>query len=99
MMAPVGLGMRFSRLKTLRASSKGQALLTWAWARNSELTSILGVALAFAAGAAKTCALTLGMLASACKTGFLLLLSAGLAMSGERLNSVIWDGRTLGLLD
>src|SRR5581483_3000673 len=43
MMAPVGFGMRFSRLKTLRASSNGQALLTWAWARSSEFTSILGV--------------------------------------------------------
>jgi hypothetical protein len=39
------------------------------------------------------------MLASACKTGFLLLLRAGLAMSGERWNSAIWDGRTLVLLD
>ncbi len=42
MMAPVGFGIRFSRLRTLRASSKGHALLTWAWANSSELISILG---------------------------------------------------------
>src|SRR5680860_696756 len=44
MMAPVGFGIRFSRLSTFRASSNGQALLTWAWARSSELTSIFGLA-------------------------------------------------------
>ena len=52
MMAPVGFGMRFSRLRILRASSKGQALLTWACAISYESTSSFGAAFfAVAAGA------------------------------------------------
>jgi hypothetical protein len=61
MMAPVGFGIRFKRLKTLRASSKGQALLTWAWASSSELISIFGVR-AFL----RPLRSASGMLASAC---------------------------------
>src|SRR5262245_30624967 len=61
MMAPVGFGMRFKRLNTLRASSKGQALLTWACANSSVLISIFG-ARAFLRAAR----LASGMLASAC---------------------------------
>src|SRR5215475_3251406 len=61
MMAPVGFGIRFSRLKTLRASSKGQALLTWAWANSSELISIFGVRAFLRALKSAS-----GMLASAC---------------------------------
>ena len=61
MMAPVGFGIRFSRLRTLRASSKGQALLTWAWASSSELISIFGVRAFLRAPRSAS-----GMLASAC---------------------------------
>src|SRR4030067_2628199 len=64
MMAPVGFGIRFSRLQTLRASSRGQALLTWACARSSGLTSIFG--LTFSVGLAAMrggASLACGMLA------------------------------------
>src|SRR5215813_10920110 len=61
MMAPVGFGMRLRRLSTFRASSKGHALLTWAWARSSELISIFGVRAFLRVARAAS-----GMLASAC---------------------------------
>src|SRR5215831_4729753 len=61
MMAPVGFGMRLSRLSTLRASSNGQALLTWAYAKRSVSTSILG-----APGFLRPLSSASGMLASAC---------------------------------
>src|SRR5262249_14741562 len=61
MMAPVGFGMRLSRLSTLRASSNGQALLTWAYAKSSVSTSILG-----APGFLRPLSSASGMLASAC---------------------------------
>src|SRR4029077_4976459 len=63
MMAPVGFGIRFKRLRTLRASSKGQALLTWACANSSELISIFGVRALLLPRAPSSAS---GMLASAC---------------------------------
>src|SRR5262245_42241009 len=64
MMAPVGLGMRFSRLKSLRAS----ALLTWAYARSSELSPILGLCLGLveALRVFAPCALAVYVLLAAC---------------------------------
>jgi hypothetical protein len=72
-MAPVGFGMRLSRLSTLRASSKGQALLTWAWANSSELISIFGVRAFLRALKSAS-----GMLASACGSDVLGLDLVGL---------------------
>src|SRR6185312_11667715 len=80
MMAPVGLGMRFSRLKTFRASSNGQALLTWACASSSELTSIFGASLGFGLAANAGCAPWL-MLASACGSAW------------RRLRGLVVEGR------
>src|SRR6185295_12066510 len=87
MMAPVGLGMRFSRLRTLRASSNGQALLTWACASNSELTSIFGTSLGFGLGAGGAAAsFAWLMLASSCGSAL---------RRGARGGVLVWGGRAM----
>src|SRR4029077_7741339 len=77
MMAPVGLGIRFSRLRTLRASSKGHALLTWACANSSGLISILGARAFLPPRELRSAS---GMLASACCSDLRRRGFAGLAM-------------------
>src|SRR3989337_2126761 len=98
MMAPVGFGIRFSRLSTFRASSKGQALLTWAWARSSELTSIFGLAFGLGLAAIRDAAsLACGMLASAWGCAGRLL-ARGLALGVLALGVLALGVLALGVL-